>query len=98
MSTKQMTHKILCFLLCLLCAPALYAQSATSLTGTVTDEFGAPLPGASVAIMKQKKMLRGTSTNIHGDFKIEVNTDTPNTELVVSFVGTKTVKIKLTES
>lgn len=98
MSTKQMTHKILCFLLCLLCASAIYAQSATTLTGTVTDEFGAPLPGASVAIMAQKKMLRGISTDINGDFKIEANIGSPNTELVISFVGTKTVRIKLTET
>ena len=33
MNTNQMTHKIICFLLCLLCAPAL--------KGNVIDEFGA---------------------------------------------------------
>ena len=33
MNTKQMTHKIICFLLCLLCAP--------TLKGNVIDEFGA---------------------------------------------------------
>lgn len=74
----------------------MYAQSGTAISGTVVDDFGQPLPGASVAIMNGKKMVRGTSTNINGDFKIEVNIGGEEGELVVSFVGTKTRRIKLT--
>ena len=74
----------------------MYAQSGTAISGTVVDDFGQPLPGASVAIMNDKKMVRGTSTNINGDFKIEVNIGGGEGELVVSFVGTKTRRIKLT--
>lgn len=74
----------------------MYAQSGTAISGTVVDDFGQPLPGASVAIMNGKKMVRGTSTNINGDFKIEVNIGGGEGELVVSFVGTKTRRIKLT--
>lgn len=74
----------------------MYAQSGTAISGTVVDDFGQPLPGASVAIMNEKKMVRGTSTNINGDFKIEVNIGGGESELVVSFVGTKTRRIKLT--
>ncbi len=96
MSTKQTTLNILSLILCLLCATAMYAQSGTAISGTVVDDFGQPLPGASVAIMNGKKMVRGTSTNINGDFKIEVNIGGEEGELVVSFVGTKTRRIKLT--
>lgn len=96
MSAKQKTLNILSLILCLLCATAMYAQNSTAISGTVTDEFGQPLPGASVAIMNGKKMVRGTSTNINGDFRIEVNIGGGESELVVSFVGTKTRRIKLT--
>lgn len=53
-----------------------------NVTGTVTDETGAGLPGVSVAI---KGTTKGTNTDANGKFKIDV----PNGKaiLVFSFVG-----------
>ena len=62
----------------------------------VVDENGETLPGASVVIMKGKDMVRGTSTGIEGEFKINVNLENGETELVVSYIGSKNKNIKLT--
>ena len=72
------------------------AQKQSCVTGVVVDENGEFLPGASVVIMKDKKMVRGTSTGIEGEFKIEVNIDGSGYELVVSYLGSKDKRIKLT--
>lgn len=82
-------------LLCLLCASPLLAQVGSTLVGNVTDENGEPLPGANVVVMNNGKMARGTSTNINGDFKIEVQMGKGDNELHVSYLGSKTRIIKL---
>ena len=51
------------------------------ITGTITDETGAPLPGATVRI---KGSLNGTVTDLDGKFSIEVGDDAI---LQVSYVG-----------
>ncbi|MDQ6479391.1 TonB-dependent receptor [Dyadobacter sp. LHD-138] len=53
-----------------------------SLTGTVTDETGAALPGVSVLI---KGTQQGTTTDVNGKFQIA--TPTASDILVFSFVG-----------
>ena len=53
-----------------------------SVTGTVTEENGAPIPGVSVT---QKGSTRGTTTDINGNFKI--NVDNEKSILAFSFVG-----------
>lgn len=60
---------------------AVYAQKVT-ITGTVTDEKGGSLPGATVQV-------KGTSTGVLTDFsgKFSVDVTTPNPTLVFSFVG-----------
>ena len=64
-------------------------ENATSLlqprtiTGTVTDENGDPLPGLSISI---KGTTVGTVTNLEGEYQIEI--DDPSTAvLLFSFVG-----------
>lgn len=52
-----------------------------SVTGTITDETGAPLPGATVRI---KGSLNGTVTDLDGKFSIEVGEDAV---LQISYVG-----------
>lgn len=97
MKSKQKIFRFTVLLICFIFATIVQAQTGTATTGIVVDEFGNPLPGASVAVMNNKKMVRGTSTNINGDFKIDINLTGGDNELVVSFVGTKTRKIKLTK-
>jgi TonB-linked SusC/RagA family outer membrane protein len=50
-------------------------------SGTVTDETGAPLPGATVRI---KGTVNGTITDLDGKFSIEVGEDAV---LLISYVG-----------
>ena len=96
MKFKQLTINTLCFLLCFFCTIPAFAQKGTGITGVVTDEFGDPLPAASIAVMNNKKIARGANTNLYGEFSIEANFSGGDNELVVSYIGTKTVRIKLT--
>ena len=54
----------------------------TKLTGTVVDEMGEPLPGASVVV---KGTTNGTATDFDGKFMINANSNSG--AVVVSFVG-----------
>ena len=95
MKSKLVIIRILSLILCLTCTTSLFAQSGNIVTGTVVDENGESLPGASVVVMKGKEMARGTNTGIEGEFKINVYLDKGDTELVVSYVGSKDKVIKL---
>ena len=53
-----------------------------TITGTVTDENGEPLPGVSISI---KGTTRGTVTDLDGNYAIEVKD--PSAMLVFSYVG-----------
>jgi hypothetical protein len=57
------------------------------ISGTVTDDKGAPLPGASVILKDTKK---GTVTNAEGQFSIDAK---PGDVLVISFIGFQTREI-----
>ncbi len=96
MKAKLFIIRLLCLILCISNTIAVWAQKQSYVTGVVVDENGESLPGASVVIMKDKKMVRGTSTGIEGEFKIEVNIDGGGYELVVSYLGSKDKRIKLT--
>lgn len=75
----------LVFLLCLLPLWA-YAQSIT-VKGTVKDNTGEPVIGASVV---QKGTSNGIVTDIDGNFSLNVPS---NSTIVVSFIGYKTQEI-----
>jgi len=64
-----------------------FAQAKT-VTGTVTDDSGLPLPGANVLI---KGTTQGTQTDFDGNYSIEAEN---KQELVFTYIGfaTKTVK------
>ncbi|MCY1723274.1 SusC/RagA family TonB-linked outer membrane protein [Prolixibacteraceae bacterium Z1-6] len=72
---------LLIFGLCFALFTSAYAQQ--KVTGTVTDEDGAGIPGASIV---QKGTSHGTITNIDGEYTIDVP---ENVTLVYSFVGMK---------
>jgi TonB-linked SusC/RagA family outer membrane protein len=72
---------MLLFFALFLNAQNLYSQDKT-ITGTVKDEAGEPLPGASILI---KDTTNGTETDFDGNYSISVGNET--TTLVVSFIG-----------
>ncbi|HUX58953.1 MAG TPA: TonB-dependent receptor [Bacteroidales bacterium] len=59
-----------------------------TISGTIRDEKGNPLPGVSVVI---KGTTQGTSTDINGQFSLAGVTD--DATLVISFIGMKTQEI-----
>lgn len=90
---KTMRIKIfyaLCTLLLLVTAPAanLFAQDSRTVSGTVVDSFGDPMPGVSIAL---KSSQTGTITGLDGDFSIKVSG--PNDVLSFSFMGYVTQNI-----
>ncbi len=96
MRFKQLIFNTLCLLLCFLYTLPAFAQKDTGIKGVVTDELGDPLPAASIAVMNNKKIARGANTNLYGEFTIEANLKNGDNELVVSYIGKKSVKVKLT--
>ncbi len=63
-------------------------EKTVHLKGQVKDEFGEPIPGATVAV---KGTTRGTSTDFDGKFELEVQT---GQTIVVSFIGMKTIEFE----
>lgn len=70
------------------CSFALLAQGVT-VTGTVTDESGETVPGATVLL---KGTSTGTVTDIEGNYSLSVN-DVNNDVLVISFIGYQTMEV-----
>ncbi len=62
------------------------------ITGKITDSRGEALPGVSVSVKGTKK---GTSTDIDGSFKLNVDA---GDILVFSFIGFNTKEVKVTEN
>ncbi|MCE1199378.1 MAG: TonB-dependent receptor [Marinilabiliales bacterium] len=65
-------------------------QKTKTITGKVTDDTGATVPGASVVV---KGTTTGTITNLDGDFNLVIPADSKS--LVVSFVGMVTQEIAI---
>ncbi|MBT2163628.1 SusC/RagA family TonB-linked outer membrane protein [Zobellia barbeyronii] len=59
-----------------------YAQDNFTVTGVVTDEYDAPLPGATVV---EKGTTNGVSTDFDGNYSISVANQ--NSILVISYIG-----------
>jgi TonB-linked SusC/RagA family outer membrane protein len=73
--------KNILLILFLFASTSVFAQRIT-ITGTVTDESGNPLPGATVQV---KGTTQGSLTDINGQYSLEV--PGPNSIVVISFVG-----------
>ena len=65
-------------------------NSQMTLIGTVKDENGEPLPGASIV---EKGTINGAQTDFEGNFSIEVQD--ANATLVVSYIGFGTQEISI---
>ncbi len=76
----------LCFLLTIASAMA----QERVITGTVTDETGATMPGVNVLL---KGTSAGTATDVDGNFRISIPND--QATLVISFVGYATSEIQV---
>ena len=66
------------------------AQNVKKITGTVTDDKGETLIGATVT---EKGSSKGTVTDLDGNFSLDVSNKT--TELQVTYVGYKTQTVKV---
>ncbi|MDV3309762.1 MAG: TonB-dependent receptor [Cyclobacteriaceae bacterium] len=71
---------------------SVYAQ--TTISGTVKDAAGQPLPQANISV--EGKML-GTVTNIQGQFTLTVS-DPPPITIIVSYIGYETQRIDITDA
>ena len=69
------------------------ATAQKTITGTVLDETGTPLPGASVVV---KNTTNGTSTDFDGKFSLSVNDN--STTLIISFVGYASKEVAITDN
>lgn len=85
---KCTVHYLRSVVLFLVCMTPLWAFSQNiTVTGTVLDEAGDPLIGATV---QQKGAANGIATDIDGNFKLNVP---KNATLVVSYVGYNTQSV-----
>ena len=87
----KLRFKQILVLLVALVAQFTIAQERT-VSGTVTDNSGLPLPGASVLI---KGTQKGTQTDFDGKYAIKASA---SDILVFSFVGTETQEVKATNT
>lgn len=81
-----MTRKIILFLITIISSQIILAQG--SISGTVSDDGGMPLPGVNVII---KGTGSGTITNFDGEFS--VNSNDAEFILVFSYNGMKTKEV-----
>ncbi len=65
------------------------AAQTVTVSGTVTDAAGVPLPGVSVYVPNS---TAGTTTDVAGAFKLAVK---PNTDIEVSYIGYETQTIHI---
>ncbi|WP_301069515.1 carboxypeptidase-like regulatory domain-containing protein, partial [uncultured Duncaniella sp.] len=65
-------------------------QKSYTVTGTVVDEAGEPLPGATVLI--KGRAGEGTATDVDGHFILHISD--PSCTLSVSYVGMLTKEVK----
>ena len=84
---QQVLRRLLVVMLMLL--PIAASGQQTSISGTVSDELGNPVIGASVVI---KGTTQGVVTDLEGKFQLEA---TPSQTLEVSFIGYKTVSMPI---
>jgi len=87
MKNRLKNFKLIRQALSMLCLTLLFAftanaQSEFIVTGTISDEFEAPLPGASVL---EKGTTNGVSTDFDGNYSITVSNQ--NAILIISYIG-----------
>jgi len=86
-----MKERVMMLFACLLASVAIAMAQTSRVTGTVTDDSGEPVIGASVLV---DGTSRGAVTNLEGQFVIE-NVPQSATTLTVSYVGMQTQKLTI---
>lgn len=79
---RRLKRGLFVFLFSAACAFPLNAQNSFTVTGTITDEFGGPMPGASVV---EVGTTNGVSTDFDGIYSITVSNQ--NATLLISYIG-----------
>ena len=87
---KNRLLKMQLFVLLMLFVQFAFAQQGKTITGTVTDDKGAALAGASITA---KGLTTGANTAANGEFKLTVPTSV--TTLIVSFVGFENQEVSI---
>lgn len=75
------------------CSAFMFAQQTLKISGTVIDQEGNPLPGASILIKGDN--TKGTMSDFDGNFSIEVSS---GEVLVVSYIGYQTQEVTVEQS
>ncbi|MHA4811146.1 SusC/RagA family TonB-linked outer membrane protein [Flavitalea flava] len=89
MKKTRLLHKMLLGIFFLLVLHPAQAQDKT-VTGTVSDEKGSPLAGATIRVRGSE---HGTNTNTTGNFSINVPASA--TQLLISYIGYATQEITI---
>ncbi|MFC2116794.1 SusC/RagA family TonB-linked outer membrane protein [Bacteroidota bacterium] len=93
---KKIRLPVMLLLAWFLCVPVLPGYSNSSflqerVTGTITDEDGEPLMGATIVIKSNPSV--GGISDVAGNFSLEVNS---GDVLVFSFIGMETQEVRIT--
>ena len=85
-------------MLMLLIVGSIAATAQNVIVGTVTDEeFNEPIMGANVVLVTpQNRYIKGVTTDLDGNYSIQVPDDAKNLTLQVSYIGMKSFKVKYT--
>lgn len=81
--SKKFQNRYLVFLLLVLLPSVIFAQNARTVTGKVTDNSGASLPGTNIVV---HGTTNGVQADINGNFQITVDNPS-NAVLEFSFIG-----------
>jgi TonB-linked SusC/RagA family outer membrane protein len=90
---KEAKRRTIMVLLFCFCVGIATAQQKRTISGTVTDTKGIPVPGATIQI---KGTANGGATDVNGKFRVSF--DNPNAILVVSSVNYKSQEAKIGKS
>ena len=89
---KQFQKIFYLFLLMLFSCLNVSAQRGATVRGTVVDDSGEPVIGASVVVKGSKSV--GTVSDLNGDFVLTVPSE--KSILIVSFIGMSSQEVKIT--
>ncbi len=92
LTNMKRTHYVKqCFALLYLFSLTVFAQDRT-VQGTITDDAGVPLPGATVVVLETNQ---GTTTDFDGNYSIDVS---DGQTLAISYVGYTTEEVVVSEN
>lgn len=95
-SEKTNSIKRLALTAVMLLGCVIVAVAQQVVTGNVTDaKFKEPVIGVNVVLVNtQNRYVKGTVTDIDGNYSLQVPKDAKNLSLQVSYIGMKTIKVK----